>query len=80
MSLKVSVNTPISSWEVTSILLPKSPAATRLAPSVRRWIGVTMVLDSRKDSSTEITSPKNRASTISTKIWSIRSDTVSLLS
>ena len=36
MSLKVSVNTPISSWEVTAIFRLKSPEATRLAPSVSR--------------------------------------------
>ena len=35
MSLKVSVSTPISSWETTSILWEKSPSATRMAPSVR---------------------------------------------
>ena len=64
MSLKVLVSTPISSREATSILWEKSPSATRSAPSVSRSMGVISVLDSRNESSTEITSPKTSASTI----------------
>ena len=81
MSLKVSVSTPISSREATSIFWEKSPSATRLAPSVSRSMGVIMVLDSRKDSSTEITRPKTRASMISSEeLVCSGCDTVALLS
>ena len=64
MSLNVPVSTPISSREATSILWEKSPSATRSAPSVSRSMGVVRVLDSRKDSSTEMIRPKISASTI----------------
>ena len=80
MSLKVSVSTPISSREVTSILREKSPSATRMAPSVSRWMGMIMVLDSRKESKIEMNRPKTSDSRISTKIWLIRLFTVVLLS
>ena len=80
MLLKVSVSTPISSLELTWMRWVKSPLATRMAPSVRRWMGVTMVLDSRKDSRMAITRPKPSASTISTKIWSTRLDSTAVLS
>ena len=80
MSLKVSVSTPISSWDSTSIFREKSRSATRMAPSVSFWMGVTMVLDSRKDSRTDIPRPKTRASMIRTSILSVRSLEVALLS
>ena len=80
MSLKVSVRTPISSREATWIFREKSPWATRMAPSVRRWMGIIMVLDSRKDSRMEMTRPKTKASRISTNIWLMRLFTVLLLS
>ncbi|SCI82789.1 Uncharacterised protein [uncultured Flavonifractor sp.] len=80
MSLKVSVSTPISSREATWIFREKSPSATRMAPSVSRCIGVTIVLDSRKDNSTEMTRPKTRASMIKRNIFSVRLLAVALLS
>ena len=58
----------------------KSPRATRIEPSVRRRMGVTMVLDRGKVSSTVMTRPKTRASMMSRNIWSVRSLAVVLLS
>ena len=58
----------------------KSPSATRMAPSVRRWMGMIMVLDSRNESRMEIIKPKTRDSRISPKIWLMRLLTVALLS
>ena len=71
---------PISSLDPTSILWEKSPEATRLAPSVRRSMGVIMVLASRKESSTELTKPKIRAWMMSMKRELLSSCTVWRLS
>ena len=43
-------------------------------------MGVTMVLDSRKESRMEMTRPKTRASIISKNIWLVRLLAVVLLS
>ena len=80
MSLKVVVRMPISSVEATSMGAEKSPAATRSAPSVRRSMGVIMVLLRRKLSSTEMRSPTSRAWTMMRNIWLLRSLTVPRLS
>ena len=57
MWLKVSVRMPISSVDSMEILLPKSPEAMRSAPSVSFSMGLTMVLDSKKLSSTLVKRP-----------------------
>ena len=80
MSLKVSVKTPISSWDTTSIFREKSRSATRMAPSVSFWMGVTMVLDSRKDSRMEMTRPNTSASAISRNSWLVSPLAMALLS
>ena len=80
MSLKVVVRIPISSVDSTAVVEPKSPAATRSARSVRRSMGIIMVLLSRKLSSTEMSRPTSRAWTMMRKSWLLRELTVSRLS
>jgi len=80
ISLNVPVRMPISSVDSTGSWLSKSPAATRSAPAVSFSMGPTMVLDSRKLSSREISRPMTSACMMMRKSWEFSSVTVSLLS
>ena len=80
ISLKVPVRMPISSVDSTGRALSKLPAATFSAPAVSFSIGPTMVLDSRKLSSTEISRPMTSACMMIWNSWLFRPDTVSLVS
>ena len=80
MALKLSVSWPISSLEVISSFREKSPWATCSMPSVSRWRGSTIVLDSRKESRTEMMRPRASASMMRENISALRLRAVSRLS
>ena len=80
ISLKVPVRMPISSVDSTGRALSKLPAATFSAPAVSFSMGPTMVLDSRKLSSTEMSRPMTMACMIMVNSWLSSSDTDSFVS